>query len=93
MFLKRAFPDRDIDHLSFGPCQSPCLQFCVQRHEKLQTHVPTYICHILITLDLGRYELEITSDPIKSQQEADKIYQKLKVVLRAFLFLFNFFLD
>uniref|UniRef100_A0AC34F852 DNA topoisomerase n=1 Tax=Panagrolaimus sp. ES5 TaxID=591445 RepID=A0AC34F852_9BILA len=76
--LRRAFPDRDIDHLSFGPCQSPSLNFCVMQHEKLESYVPTYTCHIVLLIDLGRYELEITSDPIKNQQEADKIYQKLK---------------
>uniref|UniRef100_A0A914Y164 DNA topoisomerase n=1 Tax=Panagrolaimus superbus TaxID=310955 RepID=A0A914Y164_9BILA len=80
--LRRAFPDRNIDHLSFGPCQSPCLHFCVKQHEKLEAYVPTYTCHIVIALDLGRYELEITSDPIKNQQEADKIYQKLKAEQR-----------
>uniref|UniRef100_A0AC35GDF6 DNA topoisomerase n=1 Tax=Panagrolaimus sp. PS1159 TaxID=55785 RepID=A0AC35GDF6_9BILA len=76
--LRRAFPDRDIDHLSFGPCQTPCLSFCVEQQEKLESYVPTYTSHIVIKLDLGRFDVEITSDPIKNEREAQKIYQKLK---------------
>uniref|UniRef100_A0A0N5BC63 DNA topoisomerase n=1 Tax=Strongyloides papillosus TaxID=174720 RepID=A0A0N5BC63_STREA len=50
-YIKKQVPRSDmIKCLSFGPCQTPTLNFCVQRHKEIQSHSPKSYWRFKLTL-------------------------------------------
>eukprot|EP00667_Euglena_gracilis_P002404 EG_transcript_2406 len=61
-FLGRAkanFRLRDQRFLSYGPCQTPALWFCVQRHREIQAFQPQQYFDVKVTVDWNRKALEL----------------------------------
>lgn len=82
--LRRAYPNKDIKHISFGPCQTPCLSFVVERYKQIIGHERTVKYHIVIDLNINGEKLQITSKPFDNEKEAEQFAENLKVGLILF---------
>lgn len=79
LLRKRFRNTKDVPHISFGPCQTPCLTFCVDRYRTIENHKSNTKYYIVMNVDFNGQVLEIKSDPIKNYDEAIALYNKLSV--------------
>lgn len=56
LFYAGRYGDLDSSVISYGPCQTPTLGFCVQRHDEIQTFKPeTYwVLRVTVSTEEGR---------------------------------------
>jgi DNA topoisomerase-3 len=65
--------------ITFGPCQTPTLGFCVQRHEEIKNHVPKtfFMLKLIVSGQSGDREAEWEGERIWNEAEAKKLVASL----------------
>lgn len=55
-YFQGKYGDLDSTLISFGPCQTPTLGFCVERHDQIQTHRPEpyWVLQVSVETDSGQ---------------------------------------
>ncbi|PSN57539.1 DNA topoisomerase 3-beta-1 [Blattella germanica] len=94
-FFQGKYGDLDASLISYGPCQTPTLGFCVQRHDEIQTFKPEayWVLQLVVqssdgrevTLDWDRvrcFEKEVASMFLSQVKEVTSITSKEKVKQR-----------
>merc|ERR1719458_1644601 len=72
---KEKFRIRDLKVISFGPCQTPTLWFCVQRHKEIQAFRPEEYFLVTVRVNMGGRDLVLQYDGgrLGSRQELGEL--------------------
>ena len=73
---KEKFRLRDLKVISFGPCQTPTLWFCVQRHREIQGFRPEEFFLVSVRVNIGGRDLVLQyadAERVTSRQELGRL--------------------
>lgn len=72
-------PSSDIKLVSFGPCQTPTLAFCVDQHERVTSHRSeksySLQCEVTLPSGDGSIKLDYSGEAFKSESDAESCLQ------------------
>ncbi|KAK7576755.1 hypothetical protein V9T40_013041 [Parthenolecanium corni] len=80
-FFHRKYGNLDSSLISFGPCQTPTLGFCVERHDQIQTFKPEpyWVLQVTVTTsDKREIALSYQTSRIFERETAKALLQKFK---------------
>lgn len=80
-FFHRKYGNLDSSLISFGPCQTPTLGFCVERHDQIQTFKPEpyWVLQVtVLTSDKRVITLNYQTGRIFDKEAAKVLLQKVK---------------
>merc|ERR1719334_2056844 len=79
---REKFRLRDQKVVSFGPCQTPTLWFCVQRHKEIQNFRPEEYFTVTVTVNVSGRDLNLTfgnnNERVTSRQELARMEAAIK---------------
>jgi len=78
---KEKFRLRDQKVISFGPCQTPTLWFCVQRHKEIQNFRPEEYFTVTVTVSVAGRDLTLTyadRERVTSKEEMTRMEAAVK---------------
>lgn len=75
-YFSEKYSDLNTPTVSYGPCQTPTLNFCVERQEEILHFKPTKLYGVKVTLANG-ITLQYPNE-FKTQEEAIEVQKKLK---------------
>ena len=73
---KEKFRIKDLKVISFGPCQTPTLWFCVQRHREIQNFRPEEYFTVTVRVNIGGRDLVLQyqdGERVTSRQELGRM--------------------
>lgn len=82
-FFQGRYGDLDSSLISFGPCQTPTLGFCVQRHDEIQTFKPESFWYIQVSVGDPETKLEWSRVRIFEKEIAMIFLNKVKEAKQA----------
>lgn len=77
-FFQGRYGNLDSSLISFGPCQTPTLGFCVQRHDEIQTFKPESFWYVQVTVGDPETKLEWSRIRIFEKEIAMIFFNKVK---------------
>ena len=58
-YFQGKYGDLDSNLISYGPCQTPTLGFCVQRHDQIQSFQPETFYAVQVEVYPGAYGVRL----------------------------------
>lgn len=77
-FFQGNYGDMDSTLISYGPCQTPTLGFCVQRHDEIVTFVPETYWFVQLTVGNPEVTLEWSRGRIFKKEIATMFLNMIK---------------
>uniref|UniRef100_A0A7E4ZXZ2 DNA topoisomerase n=1 Tax=Panagrellus redivivus TaxID=6233 RepID=A0A7E4ZXZ2_PANRE len=81
--LRRHLKGFDIPMVSYGPCQIPCLTFCVEAQEVVERHRESYYYHIMARLKVNGVVVDARSNLFKDKTEAEECLRRIQNAQKA----------
>ncbi|KAL4445249.1 hypothetical protein ABPG74_022062 [Tetrahymena malaccensis] len=82
LFFRNKYPNLSKEIVSFGPCQTPTLAFCVEREDQIKKFIPSLIFKVKLTFLGSDSKTEILAycdqKDITSEDKAKEIFEQIK---------------
>ncbi|XP_055912245.1 DNA topoisomerase 3-beta [Eupeodes corollae] len=82
-FFQGRYGDLDASLISYGPCQTPTLGFCVKRHDDIQTFKPEAFWYLKLHAGTPEVELDWTRGRVFKKEVASMLLSKVKEMKEA----------